>query len=142
MCVSGALVFAHKTMASEGTTICVTPENLNTILKSFGRMIDSHKYLGNACELQSNIFNGLIYNFQLSEDVCSIVQFMFKNYSIIDINILAKMYVDDQPKFAKKNKYIKKVAYQEAKNKMNSVQIKKLFGLYESCHKYIQCDSF
>jgi len=34
------------------------------------------------------------------------------------------MYVDSQPKLVKKNKNIKKLAYQEAKNKMNSVQVK------------------
>jgi len=84
-------------------------------------MTDANKYLGNACELQSNIYDGRICNFQLSEEICSIVQFLCKNPSIDDVNILAKMYVDGQS-----NKYIKKMAYQAAKNKINSVRIKKL----------------
>jgi len=121
-------------------TISVNPEDLNNILNSFGQMIDTHKYLGNACEVQSHIFDGTIYNFNLSKYVCSIVQFLCSNSSTNDIDKLAKMFVDSQPKFAKKNKNIKKLAYQEAKNKMISVQVKKLFSLTELFHKYVYYD--
>jgi len=121
-------------------TISVNPEDLNNILNSFGQMIDTHKYLGNACEVQSNISDGTIYNFNLSKYVCSIVQFLCNNSSSNDIDKLAKMYVDSQPKLVKKNKNIKKLAYQEAKNKMNSVQVKKLFSLTELFHKYVYYD--
>jgi len=121
-------------------TISVDPEDLNNILKSFGRMIDTHKYLGNACEVQSNISDGTIYNFSLSKNVCSIVQFLCNNSPSTDIDKLAKKYVDSQHKFAKKNKNIKKLAYQKAKNKINSVQVKKLFSLTELFHKYVYYD--
>lgn len=66
-------------------------------------MIDTHKYLGNACEVQSNISDGTIYNFNLSKYVCSVVQFLCNNSSSDDIDKLAKMYVDSQPKLVKKN---------------------------------------
>jgi len=121
-------------------TISVDPEDLNNILKSFGRMIDTHKHLRNACEVQSNISDGTIYNFSLPKNVCSIVQFLCNNSPSTDIDKLAKKYVDSQPKFAKKNKNIKKLAYQEAKNKINSVQVKKLFSLTELFHKYVYYD--
>jgi len=121
-------------------TISVDPEDLNNILKSFGRMIDSHKYLRNACEVQSNISDGTIYNFSLSKNVCSIVAFLCNNSPNTDIDKLAKKYVYSQPKFAKKNKNIKKLAYQEAKNKINSEQVKKLFSLTELVHKYVYYD--
>lgn len=85
-------------MDSKTTNLNINPEDLKTILNSFGRMIDIHKYLGNACEVQSNISDGTFSNFNLSEYVCSIVQFLCNNSSINDTNKLANMYVDSQPK--------------------------------------------
>jgi hypothetical protein len=49
-------------MDSKTTNLNINPEDLKTILNSFGRMIDIHKYLGNACELQSNISDGTFSN--------------------------------------------------------------------------------
>jgi len=121
-------------------TISVDPDDINNILKSFGRMIDTQKYLGNACEVQSNISDGTIYHFSLPTNVCSIVQFLCNNSPTTNIDKLAKKYVDSQPKFAKKNKNIKKLAYQEAKNKINSVQVNTLFSLTELFHKYVYYD--
>jgi len=54
---------------------------------------------------------------------------------ITDLNILAKKFVDDHPKFSKKNKSIKKKAYQSTKNKINSVQMINLLKLYALTNK-------
>lgn len=99
--------------------IVVTPDHLNYILKSYGNyMIDANKYLGIACVVQWNINDGKISYFLLSEEIGSILQFLIKNSSINDVNVLAKMFVDGQLSTWKKINPSRKLHISQSKTKL------------------------
>jgi len=74
------------------------------------------KYLGNACIIQKFINDFDVVSFTMSNDILELLQFAMKNSVIDNKNDLDIMYINEQAKYKKKNKSIKKIASQTVKN--------------------------